>query len=93
MSIEYCFRCNNETGNAGADEDSLMIDSQPYCDGCYREEIHDLVERVDKLQKENKELRGELLHVMKKLGDSSIGFDEQIEMHDRLHKKLREGIQ
>lgn len=45
-SIEYCFTCNDATGNAGKEEDSLYIDDiGPYCQDCYDEIVDNIHEQ------------------------------------------------
>ena len=35
MTIEYCYNCDQPTGNAGELDGSLMVEGKPYCDGCH----------------------------------------------------------
>lgn len=37
MKIEYCFHCDEQTGKAGRDEDSLYTPDGygPYCEDCW----------------------------------------------------------
>ncbi len=34
MSEERCFNCDELTGNAGAMDDSIIVEGEPYCEGC-----------------------------------------------------------
>lgn len=35
MSVERCYECDEETGNAGVGEDSLAFEDEVYCYDCY----------------------------------------------------------
>lgn len=37
MELEYCFKCGEPTGRAGAGDDSIYDDAGngPYCEDCY----------------------------------------------------------
>ena len=55
--IEYCFVCDDATGNAGVHDDSLYLDdgTGPYCERCF--EIRCLRAEVERLTRERDEER------------------------------------
>lgn len=57
MSKEMCYNCGYETGNAGEEEDSLMLEGEPYCDDCYNEEILNIIDRKNDLERQLAEAR------------------------------------
>ena len=80
MSLEMCFNCDCETGNAGADEDSLILEGLAYCDDCYREEILNIIALKDYNQDrlEEKEAECKRLRIFSDIICSNLGktFDQ-----------------
>jgi hypothetical protein len=71
MSKEMCYNCGYETGNAGEEEDSLMLEGEPYCDDCYNEEILNIIDRKNDLQRQLEEAREEALKYKIKYNNQS----------------------
>jgi len=51
MSLETCCECDEETGNAGRDEDSLYFgEAGPYCSQCYDDTISNLPDKLSEVE-------------------------------------------
>ena len=63
MNIEMCHECNEETGNGGVWDGSLIYEGNPYCENCYVPTIvkicEDSLYKITRLQAEVKRLTDE----------------------------------
>ena len=58
--LELCIRCQEPTGRAGWDEDSLYASGfGPYCSDCWDDIPHEFAEQIEALQKRCVELERE----------------------------------
>lgn len=51
MSLEFCRECDEATGNAGRNEDSIYFgQSGPYCSDCYDKLIEELPGQLNEME-------------------------------------------
>jgi len=64
MNIEMCHECNEETGNGGVWDGSLIYEGNPYCENCYVPTIvkicEDSLYKITRLEDERDAMREEI---------------------------------
>jgi len=91
MNIEMCHECNEETGNGGVWDGSLIYEGNPYCENCYVPTIvkicEDSLYKITRLQAERDAMREQLDAIDKYL---DIGTsDTSIHQNSVMHREVK----